>query len=266
MIYNSQPTLSRRTAPDALSRRRMLALALTGGGVLAAGGALAWTKIGLGDPVAPAVAAVPRSRTVRYVADVTDVPSANQLQAFSTDLDARLGKLAVGDVINIDLLVPSEGGPLNPLFSGAKPKPGTQANPVVENARLMQHDYDEFIGKAKAALGAVAAVKQGAWTSSIVEAIWVEAKRGPLDEIVLWSDMVNKSGTINHFAKTYPKFGNDITRKLALTGLENLKGATVTINQLALNTAHQTERLRQWWDAYWKYVGVSNVTWTLVPA
>jgi hypothetical protein len=251
----------RSAASRNLSRRGIMGLSL-GAGVLVAGTAGAVVWIGSKEPGPPP----PRPRRFAVIVDVTDIPTQNQRTALTTAYKALLGNLTVGDVLSLDLLVPSQNGPLHLVFSDTKPDPGDHANPWWQNAGLMQADAKAFVAKAEGALSAVDAVKQGSQTSPIVEALWVLAQRGPVDHINLWSDMVNCSGTINHFAKTFSKFGELTTRKLPLTGLGALGGASVTINQLALNTAYQTQRLREWWDAYWNYIGVASVSWTLVPA
>jgi hypothetical protein len=116
-----------------------------------------------------------------------------------------LGRIAVGDTLSFDLLVPSENGPLRPVFSGVKPDPGEQANPLLHNRDMMHVAYAAFMDKAQKAPLAVDAITHGARTSPIVEAMRVLALRGPVDEIELWSDMVNSTGTVDHFNKKFPR-------------------------------------------------------------
>lgn len=253
-----------RGAAPGLTRRQFMIFG-AGGVVAASAAAAVLARIGSGGPPAPPPSCCARAQTIKFIADVTDQFTRNECIALKTVFNARLATLAIGDALSFELLVPSEKGPLQPIFSGVKPDPGEHANALTHNRDMMRVVYETFVAKAGQAPAAVEAVKHGARTSPIVEALWVSAQQGPIDEIALWSDMVNSSSTVDHF-KHFPKFGPAVTQKVALTGLARLKGARVTIYQLAVNTAHQTPQLRQWWDAYWSYVGAAEVKWVQVPA
>jgi hypothetical protein len=204
-------------------------------------------------------------RSVTVLIDVTDPLFPGQHQALSTALMAVIDRLATGDMISLSLIVPSEQGPLKPLVAQSKPKHPHLANILFESSRLLKMDYEAFEGEFRRVLQAIAEIKTGALTSPIVEALWTQAQKGPLDELVLWTDLVAASSTVNHFRPGY-KFDDAMRHKLALTGLANLRGTKVSIYQLAVNTQHQTVDLKKWWLAYWQYVGAEIVAWSLVPA
>jgi hypothetical protein len=262
MRIDHLPVSRGSTAARGMTRRQVTALGV--GAVVTAGAVPMLIRIASNDPPSPPLLP-PRPQHIAVMVDYTDPLTLNQQQALATAYRALLAKLAVGDALSFDGLVPSEKSPLHPEFSGTVPDPGANANPLLQNGNLMKGDYDDFNRKAEDALLAVAAVKHGTRTSPIVEALWALTKRGPIDQIHLWSDMVNCSGTVNHF-KRFSTFGSTVTRTVYLTGLAPLKGARVTINQLAINTAYQTRQLRRWWDAYWTYAGVTDVSWAVVPA
>jgi len=250
------------------SRRAVMFSGAAAAGVvaLAAASPLVLGRVNPVRPSGPEPGSTARLRDAAVLIDVTDPFTANQLQFLSTGLRAYAERLPAGDQISADLLLSSEQAPLRRMLAGVKPRSGATANPLIENPRLMDTDYDAFLARFDAAVAAAGEIKRGTQPSPIVEAIWVRAQRGPIDDLTLWSDMVNHSATVNHFRSKFAKFDASSTRNVALTQLGSLRGARVSVYQLAINVSHQTAKLRAWWDGYWAAAGVADVKWTRVPA
>ena len=146
MRFDGAPARRGGSRALSLTRRHMI---FGMGGVVVTGAGVALARIGSGGP--PTAPPPLPAEHIAEIVDVTDPLTVNQRWELKTTHNALLGRIAVGDTLSFDLLVPSENGPLRSVFSGVKPDPGEQANPLLHNRNMMHVAYAAFMDKAQKA-------------------------------------------------------------------------------------------------------------------
>jgi hypothetical protein len=252
--------------PD-LRRQGRLATGLAALTVLLAV-AIVWAWASRPEPTPVCGQALP-TEELTFLIDASDPLSSDQQQFVTRQIEEAANRLVVGGRLRLVHLVPQVGGS-SPLIESeplCKPRDGSRASFLTENARLLKGFFDD---RFKAPLKvAVAGLNQGhpAGTTPLLEGLHALANRlagtsqSPRRELVIVSDLLQNSKLLSLYRGT-PSFAALAQQHSAyLQGLEDgFGGLRVVVYRLKDRSVgrQQAAAHRQFWEEYFKAVGVRD--------
>ncbi|MGH8474524.1 MAG: hypothetical protein ACRER2_01920 [Methylococcales bacterium] len=225
---------------------------------------------GMWDPVPPPlpenlcpVGAVPATQVVVLV-DKTDDYTPDQQHALESSLREHLHGLRLGERLTLYQMTPGANAVVQLLYDRCRPKTEAEADPIQENPKSVERDYQEqFVQPFEHALAALKLPEPSAY-SPILEALYAIAHEAPLAEpaerrvIEIWSDMLAKSELIDMYQ---PNYSFEQLRQADSLYLEVLgvRGSDVRIFQLANRyPAYQNGRHAKFWAEYFRHARVAE--------
>ncbi len=173
-------------------------------------------------------------------------------------------KLAVGERLTIFLMTPMGSELYKVLFDRCRPKTRQEADAITENPRHIGDAYEErFVQPFERALSDLKR-SQSSNYSPILESLYGVAHSAPLTDpaghrvFELWTDLVNKSSTLNQFQRGY-RYEDLVRASSTYLDISALAGAEVTVRELVNgNDKHHTAEHAHFWANYFAHAGVEE--------
>jgi hypothetical protein len=210
----------------------------------------------------------PSAHTVVLLDSTDPLTETQRAEALRTVTAAR-ERLGEGERLSLYVLRaprPQAPAEIVTLFSRCRPRDGSGPIGPTDNPRILKDIFEaDFARPAEEAIAQMIEPAPAATTSPIVEALHQVATSrefapaGADRELIIISDLLQKSEALDQYSKSAPKTFDRFRQSNSqyLSAIDNLAGMRVRVLQLSSRyPGLQTPARASFWEAYFKAAGV----------
>lgn len=202
--------------------------------------------------------------------DKTGGFSENQERMISQIIQKEMNVLTSGERLAVYGIDPKGmNGLSEPFFDKCKPRDGSEADALFENAILMKNKFNEQFSSVLEEVAEGQIQAEGAQTSPLIESLQDLVTIATLNDavklnkIVMISDLLQHSQNISFYNFNLQEFKKEDLLPL----VPDLLGVNVQLYWLLRDgneRAIQNVNLIPWWEHFFEYAGISNLNVTKV--